>query len=255
MKILHLDVETTPNKIWDFNSPTHSNRKPISHDMIIDSSSVLCFAAKWHGEKKVSFFSVHDMTEKELAQAAYDLLDEADVIVGYFSSGFDVPRLRTIIMEHNLPPPSYHVDVDLYRVIRNRFKYPCYKLDYVLRRLGIGQKVKHEGFGLWRKCIEGDEKAWRRMKRYNIGDVKPLEALYLRLLPWIPRHPNFNLYNDDGVRVCPHCNSQRSLYNNGFQYTQAGKYRRYICRDCGARSKGRTTELSKETKNSMVKPL
>ena len=89
------------------------------------------------------------------------------------------------------------------------------------------------------------------MKRYNIGDVKPLEDLYYRLLPWISAHPNQSVYNDNGVRVCVNCGSE-NVNRRGWQQTNCGKYERHRCMDCGKWMRGRYTQLAKSTKIKML---
>jgi len=74
--------------------------------------------------------------------------------------------------------------LDLMSVTKANFQFPSNKLDYVAQRLGVGAKVKHSGFKLWINCMEGDEKAWREMKKYQIQDVNLLVDLYYALLPW-----------------------------------------------------------------------
>jgi hypothetical protein len=81
------------------------------------------------------------------------------------------------------------------------------------------------------------------MKKYNIQDVRLLEKLYKRLLPWIKNHPNQGVYS--GTKgVCKVCSS-KSLKKNGFEYTGVGKYQRYRCNSCGAPNRGPTNEAVK----------
>jgi hypothetical protein len=63
--------------------------------------------------------------------------------------------------------------------------FPSNKLDYVAQKLDVGAKVKHSGFSLWLRCMDGDKKAWKEMKEYQIQDVNLLVDLYDILLPWL----------------------------------------------------------------------
>ena len=87
MKILLLDIETSPMTayvwgIWDQNiSPNH----------IIDSSEILCWAAKWLGEKEIMFDSVHNSKPKKMLKGIYDLLNDADAVIHYNGTKFDIP--------------------------------------------------------------------------------------------------------------------------------------------------------------------
>ena len=79
MRILVLDLETRPNlafcwALWDQN---------IGLSQIVETGSVISFAAKWHGERKVLFHSDFHDGHGVMVQSAWDLMDEADVIVHY----------------------------------------------------------------------------------------------------------------------------------------------------------------------------
>ena len=86
---------------------------------------------------------------------------------------------------------------------------------------------------MWRKCLEGDEQAWKRMIRYCKQDVNLLEKVYKELLPWMKRHPNVSLYN--GEDVCPRCGEDKVTKQGGTRaYKQVYVYQRYRCQACGA---------------------
>jgi hypothetical protein len=234
MKILLLDIETSPMTayvwgIWDQNiSPNH----------IIDSSNILCWAAKWLGEDEVHFDSVHQSKPKQMLKGIHVLLDEADAVVHYNGTKFDIPTLNKEFLLHRYNPPSPYKQIDLLRVVRSNFRFPSNKLDYVSQRLGLGKKTEHAGMELWTKCMKGDKDAWKIMESYNIQDVVLLESLYSTLLPWIKSHPNHNLYTSD--TVCPTCSGHR-LQKRGTAVSITGTYQRYQCKDCGSWSQGAKT--------------
>ena len=235
MKILLLDIETSPMTayvwgIWDQNiSPNH----------IIDSSNILCWAAKWLGEDEVHFDSVHQSKPKQMLKGIHVLLDEADAVVHYNGTKFDIPTLNKEFLLHRYNPPSPYKQIDLLRVVRSNFRFPSNKLDYVSQRLGLGKKTEHAGMELWTKCMKGDKDAWKIMETYNIQDVVLLESLYSTLLPWIKSHPNHNLYTDN--IVCPTCSGHR-LQKRGTAVSITGTYQRYQCMDCGSWSQGAKTK-------------
>jgi uncharacterized protein YprB with RNaseH-like and TPR domain len=180
MKILLLDIETTPMQVyawglWDQN---------ISIDQIIKSSEMLCFGARWLGTKKVIFKSVHHDGKKAMLEELHKLMDEADLLVGWNSAAFDHKHINREFLENGMIPPSPVKDLDLMSITKANFLFPSNKLDYVAQKLGVGAKVKHSGFNLWIKCMEGDNKAWAEMKKYQIQDVNLLVDLYDVLLPW-----------------------------------------------------------------------
>jgi DNA polymerase elongation subunit (family B) len=232
MKILMLDIESSPNSayvwgLWDQN---------ISLSQIIESSQVLCYAAKWQGSEDIIFDSIHQSKPKKMLTGIHKLLNEADAVVHYNGIKFDIPTLNKEFLLHGFTPPAPYKQIDLLRTVRSQFRFPSNKLDYVSQRLGLGKKADHEGFELWVKCMNGDKDAWKRMESYNIQDVVLLEALYDSLLPWIKNHPNKNLFSDE--QVCPTCGSD-SVQKRGFAVSTTGTYQRYQCTGCGSWSQGR----------------
>lgn len=180
MKILLLDIETTPMQVyawglWDQN---------ISIDQIIKSTEMLCFGARWLGSKKVIFKSTHHDGKKAMLEELHKLMDEADLLVGWNSASFDHKHINREFLQAGMVPPSPTKDLDLMSVTKANFLFPSNKLDYVAQKLGVGAKVKHSGFSLWIKCMDGDSKAWAEMKKYQIQDVNLLVDLYDVLLPW-----------------------------------------------------------------------
>lgn len=227
MKTLIIDIETAPSLayLWGlFN-------QNVGLSQVVAATEVICFAAKWAGQRKTVFYSVHTHGREAMVQAAHDLLDEADVVVHYNGTRFDVPHLNREFLMAGLTPPAPFDQVDLLRVVRRRFRFLSNKLDHVVTSLGLDGKASHEGFDLWRKCMEGDPAAWKRMERYNRQDVKITEALYERLLPWVQNHPARPLY--DGSSGCPVCGSDR-VQRRGYSYTKVSKFQRWHCQGCGA---------------------
>ena len=177
-----LDIETTPLQVytwglWDQN---------IGINQIIKSTEMLCFGAKWLGQKSVTFKSVHHDGKKGMLEELHRLMDEADVLVGWNSAAFDHKHINREFLENEMVPPAPTKDLDLMTIVKANFQFPSNKLDYVAQKLGVGAKVKHSGFELWINCMNGDDSAWKEMKKYQIQDVQLLDSLYDILLPWFP---------------------------------------------------------------------
>lgn len=229
MNILYIDIETSPNvgmifDLWNQN---------ISLAQLQESGTMLCFAAIWGATpSRPIFHSVWDDGFESMVEAAWALLDDADVVVHYNGRRFDVPWLNSLFRDLGLPPPSPFKQVDLYTAIKSQFRLPSYKLAYVAERWLSDSKMQHEGFSLWVKVMAGDPAAQRHMRRYCIKDTKLLLPLFEKLLPWIPRLPNIAIYReDDGVLRCRSCGSD-DLTRQGFALTQTRRYQRYRCSDC-----------------------
>jgi hypothetical protein len=245
MKKLTIDIETSPNLayvwgLWDQN---------VGLNQIESVGSVICFAAKWHGSKKVMYYSDHHHGHDTMVKEAWALMSEADALIHYNGKAFDVKHLQREFLLAGLGPAAPHIDIDLLSVARRQFKFPSNKLQHVSEALGLGGKLQHTGFDLWRDCMMGDDKAWSLMKKYNIQDVQLTEKLYDRLLPWIPNHPNEALFMQD-PDACPQCGNKGTLLSNGVRANRTMTYRRFFCTSCGAWPRERIG--SKESKPNFV---
>jgi hypothetical protein len=228
MRILLLDIETAPNLVhvwglWQQN---------VGLPQIIDSGYVLCWSAKWLDQEDVMFSSTYHDGREKMLNTIHALLDEADAVIHYNGTKFDIPTLNKEFLVDGLAPPSPVKQIDLLRTARSQFRFPSNKLDYVSQTLGLGKKIKHIGHELWIQCMNNDKDAWHQMMEYNINDVILLEKVYNKLLPWIKGHPNVSLYNEDQETVtCPACGGTH-LQKRGFFYTNSYKYQRYQCQGC-----------------------
>lgn len=237
-RLLHLDIETTPGLayVWD------AREQRISVEQIVEAPSILCFSAKWHGEKKIMFYRAKHRTGPEfraMIQAAHDLLSEANAVCHFNGASFDVPRLNNEFLRLGMKPPPPLPQIDLKRIWQSKFQTISSRLMFVAPYLKIGEKIENEGWPLWKACMRNETQAWKRMEEYNRQDVALLEPLYLKLLPWIEQHPNMGLYQDNTEKpVCPNCGGSR-LTRQGVYRAVAFAYARYQCKDCGRWSRNR----------------
>lgn len=250
MKILTLDIETSPidGYVWGL------WQQNLMIDRIITPTRTLSWAAKWYGSDEVLYASEDTHSRKDMILEIYDLINEADAIVGFNSKAFDLKHLNREFIELGLAPPTPHQDIDLLLVVRKHFKFPSNKLDYVAGVLLDEHKLSTGGFGLWRAVLEGDKKAWRLMEDYNIQDVIVTERLYDKLKGWITNHPNHGLYiEDQDTPICRNCGSDH-VHSKGGEYTNTGmfSYQRYKCQDCGANLRGRKAVKGTQKKSKQV---
>lgn len=194
------------------------------------SGYVLCFAAKWLNDDKIIFDSIYHSSVQDMLTKVHALMDEADAIIHYNGTKFDIPTLNKEFIVHGLPPPSPVKQIDLLKTARQQFKFPSNKLDYVAKALGLKGKTTHKGHELWIGCMNGNPEDWYNMQEYNKNDVVVLENVYNKLKPWIKTHANHGLYSDSGL-VCPNCGGNH-YHKRGFAFTHAGKYQRFQCQGC-----------------------
>ena len=231
IKILTIDIETRPSLayvwgLWDQN---------VGLNQVEEFGTVISWAAKWHGEKKVYFASDHHDGHAEMIKQAWELLDEADAVVGYNSKSFDMKHLNREFVLAGYPPPSPYTDIDLMNVVKQRFCFTSNKLQHVATELGIGSKLQHDVFDLWLRCRKDDHKAWSTMKKYNMQDVVLTEKVYERLLPWIKNHPHRGLYGGD-PNACPRC-GHAEVVKRGFAHTSMASYQIIQCKKFGGYSR------------------
>ena len=226
-KVLCIDIETVPHLVWAFG--LHDQN--IGINQIAETGGVVCFAARWMHQTKVRFHADWVDGHDGMIDEAWKLLDQADAIVAY-NNPFDVKHLNREFLLAGKPPPTPHKDIDLLRVARQRFRFASNKLDHVATELGLGSKIKHAGFDLWRGVMEGCPKAQRQFKRYNVQDVKLTCELYERLKPWIRNHPHLGLFGGD-MDGCPTCGSTERT-DAGTATTPTSKFPAYRCDGCGA---------------------
>jgi hypothetical protein len=230
-RILVIDLELVPGSAFYWQPKTEW----INPQMAITKPSMICFDAKWYGDTKHTFRSVWGDGAEAMVAEAWRLLDEAHIVIGYNSVGFDIKHLCREFIQQGHTPPSPWFDVDLIRTARGRFKFPYNSLNEVCRDLGLQLKLEHSGFDLWRGVMAGDAASQRTMQRYNRTDVNVTEGLYSLLRPWIKGHPNVNMFRTERVSACHVCGSD-NLDDAGFKYAQTRAYKQYRCNGCGAYS-------------------
>lgn len=249
-KILLYDIETSPNTSYTWGKYEQN---------VIDFKrewQLLTFAYKWLGDKEVKVVTrldFKDSTDKSIAKALWDVLNEADIVVAHNGNSFDNKKARAKFIEHGLGPTSPFATVDTKLVARAHFQFNSNKLDDLGRLLGVGRKIKiTQGFDLWLRCMAGEEKAFLEMARYNKQDVRLLERVYLKLRPWMNKHASVS-HIEGRQEGCPKCGGIR-LQSRGYSRTSACVYQRYQCQDCGGwcRSSDKSAVMSKLTKPKAV---
>lgn len=216
------------------------DRIPI--DRVITPGYTLCFSYKWYGRPGIYFDAVWRSGAKRMAQTAHKLLSQADAVVHWNGTSFDIPTLNKEFVLLGLTPPAPYKQIDLLKTCRERFRFASNKLDYVSQALGEGAKVEHKGMALWTGCMAGDPESRKTMEAYNKGDVRLTERMYERLRPWIKGHPSHGIHDgvDEDGRKCPACGGTK-LQRRGDYIASSMRYARYQCMTdgCGKWSRGR----------------
>lgn len=233
-KILLLDIENAPNLgyVW-----AKYEQDVLSYEK---EWYMLSFAYKWLGEKTTRCKALPNYKgytrDKEddsfLLYDLWNLLDEADIVIGHNVDRFDIRKINARFLKHGMNPPSYYRTVDTVKLARKHFMLNSNKLNDLAGYLNLGKKAPTGGFQLWLDCMAGKASAWKQMIAYNKQDVDLLEDVYMVLRKWATNHPNVNLVKDhnDG---CPICGGKKDIQKRGFRYSKTGKAQAYQHLSCG----------------------
>lgn len=240
MKILTLDIETSPHEAYSF-GVWQTNILP---SQLIRPTAMLSYAAKWLDSKKVVY---RTWTDEDFHETLHAMLNEADMVVGFNHEKFDMRHINREFVERGFFPTRPVPTVDILKVVKKHFNFPHNRLDYVAMRLLGECKLDTGGFELWPAFMSGDPKALRLMKRYNIQDVVLTEKLYKKLIPWILNHPfiakpTVEPDDDDYFYECPACTSTDTSKERP-RRTRCYAIRVVHCNTCGSWFDGRRRKL------------
>lgn len=236
-KILIWDIESAPILgytwgLWDQNVIE-----------VVRDWSLLTVSWTWYGSgvynaKQLCDFKEYragDLDDKSLTLFAKNLLDECDYAVAHNGNAFDIKKINAKIAEHGYAPPSPYTAIDTLMIARRKMKMSSNKLDSLGQTLGLGRKLKHSGFDLWLGCMAGKRVAWKEMGEYAKQDVRLLEQIFERLLPWTT---GLNFQQFGLGTACTNCGSG-SKFRHGHEYfkTALTKTPAWQCIDCGTWNK------------------
>jgi len=247
-KIAIFDIETAPSLGYFWG-------KLYETDIIeVDTPwYMLCFSYKWLGEKRIYTHSLRDYpgyqrdmeNDKKLVESLHRLFDSADILIAHNGDRFDIRKSNAKFLKYDLKPPSHYRTVDTLKIARKHFGFDSSRLNALGQYLGVGGKKPTTGFDLWKRCMGGEDAAWKEMENYNRRDIELLEQIYLKLRPYAATHPNMALYagspgkyaKTSGHPPCQRCQSIRTK-KNGTWLVNAGRYQQMRCQDCGFTFKG-----------------
>lgn len=240
MRILTIDIETCPHLSFHFGRW----KTNIPYQNTIMESQVLCWAAKWKDSDEVEFMSTWDHGFNAMMNGMWELLDEADVVIGFNSDAFDIKRINAEFLRLGWGRPSPYQTIDLFKQAKKHFAFSSNRLKDLLKELDLTPKLEDNAdMKLWMDCaFFEDAEAQGRMEDYNIQDVLSTEEFYDYMLGWIEPHPNWGLYVDDVSDpenpVCPNCGGQHMVKHKR-RYTKVNAYQQWHCNDCGRYARGR----------------
>lgn len=248
-RILLYDIETAPiiAQMWSM------WQQGFGLNQIQSDWFIMSFAARFLGEDEVHYYDQSEAEnmedDSELLKKLWVLLDEADFAVGHNIKGFDTRKVNGRFLLNGLPKPSSYRQIDTLMIAKSQFGLTSNKLAYLSDKLCTDvKKSEHNefpGHKLWSECLKGNKDAWKSMRDYNIADILSLEELYLILAEWDSKLPNFDVFDDE-------VSDNSDWMEDGFHYTNLGKYQRYRNVKTGQQRRGRVNLLSKAKRESLL---
>ncbi len=233
-KILLLDIETSPIRAYTWGPKWETNLIEV-----MEQSKLLSFSAKWIGGKSITKglpdyrgYKKGVVDDRSICKELHDLLDGADIVVAHNGQAFDVKTVNARFLANGLNPSTPYRVVDTKTQVKKHFRLPSNSLDDICSYFGLGRKMEHEGFPLWKRCMAGERSAWYKMLKYNKHDVILLEKLYLLIRPWLTTHPNMGAYSERPY-ACSKCGTVGKLQRRGWNKNKVSKSPRYQCQECG----------------------
>lgn len=248
-KILFYDLETAPLKSYLFSMWQNG----VGLNQIETDWYLMSFTAKWADSDEVIYMDIRDKYDQEddteLLKVLWKLLNEADIVIGHNIKRFDNKKLNARFILNGMEPPSTYRSIDTLQIAKALFGFTSNKLEYLTDKLcTVYKKSKHTkfpGFELWAECLKGNIEAWEEMEEYNKFDVLSNQELYEVLMPWDKTLPNFDVYIDEEIDIS-------EWIEDGYHYTNLGKYQRYRNKVTGQQRRGRTNLLTKEKRKSLL---
>jgi len=236
-RILLWDLETSHNLAAVFRLYGEDYIPP---DNLVQERYIICAAWKWFGEKggiqTVSVLDDHGRykttphDDRHVVRTLYTVLSQADVIVAHNGDSYDFPFFNGRAIYQGLPKLPPIKSVDTKKVAKRHFLFNANSLDYLGQFLKLGRKISTPK-GLWMRVLNGDAKAIETMVRYNKGDIRLLEKVFKKFLPFVA-----DAIGRD-TPGCPRCGS-RKVQSRGVHRAVARVYTRYQCQACAGWFRG-----------------
>lgn len=120
--------------------------------------------------------------DKRITRSLIRALDDVDIVVTYWGTGFDVKYVRSRALFWNLRFPKYQekLHLDLYYSVRGLLKLGRNSLEQATQFFGIEGKT-HVRADMWNRAQVGDPEAMEYVVNHNIEDVKILACLHNRI--------------------------------------------------------------------------
>lgn len=230
VKRLFFDIETSPNIGYFWRTGYNLN---ITPENIIEERRIICISYKWESEEEIHTLTWDkNQCDKKMLKEFISVANHADELIAHNGDRFDIKWIRTRCIYHRIPMFPNYKTLDTLKKAKSGFNFNSNKLDYIAQYLGVGAKVKHSGFDMWKGVMMNDKTALSEMVRYCEGDIIVLEDVFLTMQSYIKQNTHAGVLNNNLKYSCPCCSSEQiTLLKNNV--TAMGTIKRLIeCNDC-----------------------
>lgn len=231
IKRLFYDIETSPMVSYTWRI---GRKISLNYDNIIEDWRIICISYKWENEDTVYHLKWDkNQCDRKMVKQFIEVLNKADEICAHNGDRFDIKKIRTRAIHHRLPMKPKYRSLDTLKKAKSHFAFNSNSLDNLARFLGVGRKMEHTGFQMWKDVMIGSKQALDMMIEYCNQDVTVLEDVFLCLQNYIRHNTNVSTHNGGAKCSCPNCASDDVVLNNN-NYTALGTIRREMyCNTCG----------------------
>jgi len=210
-KILILDVERLPGitkQFW-WDRGDLKNRY-ISYETVERMPRTTIVCGKWYDQPDVIALAEWDKGgRKKFLKEVHRLMSQADIIVGHYITGADLPWLANDLhVEAGLDPLPPFKTIDTLKVIRKVFGQgaPFKSLDAFCQIVGLEAKSdRYDARAMERAVTEKSVPDRERLVAYCCGDVIATQGLLDWLTPHLPNPPALFKDGKDSLTVCHRC--------------------------------------------------
>lgn len=239
-KILIADLEVSTLRVETEVYALRLKTPYLNHQDITRDYAIHGAAWKWLGDDKTHCISVspqNPFNDDAVVKALYDVICEADIIVGHNLDKFDIRKLNTRALVHGLPPIHKIITIDTLKIARKYLDLPSNSLAYIAKMLNVG--IEKDESPDWKAIRAGDREALAYMRQYNKRDVEVTERVYLKLRSYDQGHPRIDKIQDlrdiagNPILCCSKCGGV-NLVKNGYHFSKSGvKKLKFKCKQCG----------------------
>jgi len=159
-----------------------------------DYGIVLCYCIKPAGKNKIlsrtitkADLETREVLDKEVVRSCIEDMQKFDLIVGHYSTRFDLPYLRSRALSMGLEFPIFGTIAhrDTYYMCRRLLCISSNRLESACRHVLGRTRKTHIDPKHWILALQGNEKALAYILDHCRRDVRDLEDLYFALIGFV----------------------------------------------------------------------